>query len=311
MDERSEAKQGVGTRLRGLARQVLGGFEGIREQVYATGLEFERRRTRVQLSFADVGGERVAYLERPGSGPTVVLVHGFTANKDIWLAYIRCLPRTLRVVAPDLKGHGDNAQSMTQDYDARSLVTHTQDFLDTVVPEPFHLAGNSLGGLVSAGCAAEADERLKSLALFAPAGHFPEEKSDCFRRIEEGENPFLMETYDDYERFLELVFSGPAPMPRVIRPVLARDQFARRELHAKMWLQLNANRESLIPILNALTMPTLLLWGDQDRILHPASCDFFAEHLPNADVVRFEGGGHVPMLERPRETAALHGRLLG
>jgi len=310
MSEQGETKQGVRKRLRGLARQVLGGFEGIREQVFTTGLEFERRRTRAQLSFADVAGERVAYLERPGPGPTVVLVHRFTANKDIWLAYIRCLPRSLRVVVPDLKGHGDNAQSLTQDYDARALVAHFAAFLEVVVPEPFHLAGNSLGGLVSAGYAAEAIDRLKSLALFAPAGHFPTEKSDCFRSIEEGDNPFLMETYGDYERFLGLVFSDPPPMPRIIRPVLARDQFARRDLHAKMWTDLNAHREPVVPILAGLALPTLLVWGDQDRVLHPASCDFFAEHLPNADVVRFEGGGHVPMLERPGETAALHVRLL-
>jgi len=309
-EARTEGPNGAGERFRELAQRVRGSFEGVRDQLFSTGLELDRRRSRALLCSAEIGGETVAYLERPGPGPTVVLLHGFTANKDIWLAFIRCLPRRLRVIVPDLKGHGDNPAPLEQPYDGRALLRHLRAFLDTIVVERFHLIGSSLGGLMAAGYASDSPDRLLSLALYAPAGHFPAQKSDCFLAIEAGDNPFLPATVADYKRFLGLACATTPPIPGLVLPVLAREQIRRTELHRKIWNDLMAQREPLEPRLRAITTPTLLVWGENDRVLHPASCSFFAEHLPNVQVVRLETGGHVPTLEQPRLAADLHAEFL-
>ncbi len=306
----TETNSRAGERLREIAGRVRGGLEGVRDQLFATGLELDRRRSRAQLSYAELDGERFAYLERPGTDQTVVLLHGFTANKDIWLGYIRSLPRGLRVIAPDLKGHGDNAASLEENYGAIALLEHLTPFLDAIVGERFHLVGNSLGGLMAAGYASNAPERLLSLALFAPAGHFPSEKSECFRCIEAGNNPFLISSLADYKRFLKLTCTSDPPIPSIVFPVLAREQIARRELHSKMWDDLMSKREPLESRLEAITAPTLLVWGDDDKVLHPASRIFFAEHLRNVEVVRLSAGGHVPIFEHARQTADRYARFI-
>lgn len=103
-------------------------------------------------------------MSRPGAGPPLVLIHGFT---DSWSSYepvIAELPTNLPVVAYDLRGHGASART-PGGYTLREHLRDAAAVLDAVVVGPAVLCGHSLGGLIAACLAAEQPERVAGLIL--------------------------------------------------------------------------------------------------------------------------------------------------
>ena len=74
------------------SRRLSGLLPSLQRSVYEAGLAMERFRSRFTPRTVECGGRTLSYLERPGPGPTVVLVHGFTGSKDSWLQYAKHLP---------------------------------------------------------------------------------------------------------------------------------------------------------------------------------------------------------------------------
>lgn len=110
------------------------------------------------------GAPGLHVVERPGAGPTLVLIHGFTDSWSSWTPVIDALPEALPIVAYDLRGHGQSAHTPG----AYTLQNHIHDavaVLEQFVSGPALLCGHSLGGLVAAGLAAEEPGRVAGLIL--------------------------------------------------------------------------------------------------------------------------------------------------
>lgn len=278
--------------------------------IYNAGLAVERFRSRLSLKQVERGGKPSFYLERPGPGEKLVLVHGFTGSKDNWLMYAQHLPRDLHLIVPDLIGHGENAPDMDRSYHGWAFTDALHDLLGEIGLERFHLAGHSLGGLLSTGYATRHPEQVQSLLLVCPAGVHPNELSDSFRLIEEGRNPFLCDSRSDYDRYVDLLFHIPAPIPGLAHSFLCRDLLDRKLLFARMWEDLNAGDEDITALLRSVDTPTRVVWGRHDRVLHPAGMEIFRDNIPSADGAWLECG-HCPPVECPGELAALHLELVG
>ena len=91
----------------------------------------------------------ITYL-RGGDGPTVLLVHGFSADKDNWTWMSRYLTADYDVIAIDLAGHGESSRLPNASYDIRSQVERLEAFRAHLDVDRMHLAGNSMGGHISA-----------------------------------------------------------------------------------------------------------------------------------------------------------------
>ena len=92
-------------------------------------------------------------------------------------------------------------------------------------------------------------------------------------------------------------------MPAPILDHFAEQAAANREFHDKIWSDLGARPLPLEGLLPSIAAPTLVIWGDSDRVLHPSGAEVFQKGIPRARTVMLEGCGHVPMLERPEEVA--------
>jgi abhydrolase domain-containing protein 6 len=273
--------------------------------IYNAGLAMERFRSRLSLRHVELGGRSCCYLERPGPGAKVILVHGFTGSKDNWLKYVQHLPRHLHIIAPDLIGHGENEPDLEFEYDGWSLTEALRSFLQGIGCDRFHLVGHSLGGLLSAGYAFRYPDNVQSLFLISPAGAQTTELSECYQMIEEGCNPFLCDTRAEYDRIMDILFHGPDRIPSLAHTFLCRDLVERKPVFAKVWDDLNAGDENVATLLKDIETPTRVVWGRYDRVLHPSGMEVYRENIPNADSAWLECG-HCPPVECPKELATLH-----
>ncbi|MDZ4163952.1 MAG: alpha/beta hydrolase [Smithellaceae bacterium] len=254
----------------------------------------------------EVKGLRIEYLEG-GKGETLVLLHGFGANKDNWTRMAKHLTPHFRVIAPDLPGFGESASNPDGDYTILVQAERVKEFVQALGIKSFHLGGNSMGGFIAGAYGSRFPEDLKSLLLIAPAGVAAAEPSDLFRLLLAGKpNPLIAENEKDYEVLLDFVFVKRPFLPWPIKKFLAREAVARQPLNSRIFQQLRSSADTppLEVMLKGLPAPTLIIWGREDRVLHVSGAKILASVMPRAKTEIMDKVGHAPMIEKPQETAA-------
>lgn len=264
----------------------------------------ERQLAGLTLKHVQVGDLSIHYYEGgPTNGETLLMIHGFGANKDNWLRFAKHFTARYHVIALDLPGFGDSSKPDAS-YDVGSQVERLAAFAKALGIAKVHLIGNSMGGHIAALYAARYPEQVLSAALLDNAGVQSPQKSEMFQRLERGEpNPLVVKTPEDFSRLLDFVFVAAPPLPEPLQQHFAQQAMANSALYEKIFSHLVERYIPLEPELPKIQAPTLLLWGDQDRALHVSSIEVMRPLLKKPSVVIMKDCGHVPMIERPEETA--------
>lgn len=244
------------------------------------------------------------------NGETLVLIHGFAADKDNWLRFSRHLTDRYRVIALDLPGFGDSDRPAGS-YDVGTQTERLGDILDALGIDQAHLLGNSMGGHIAALFAARYPSRVRSLALFANAGIDSPNKSELYRLLQSGgANPLVVRQPEDFQKLLQFVFFEPPYLPESLKRYLGERAMANAAHHDQVFQQLVERYIPLEPELPRIQAPTLVLWGRQDRVLDVSSIDVMQPLLQKPSVMIMDSVGHAPMLERPLESALLYRHFL-
>lgn len=130
-------------------------------------------------------GTDIAYLERPGSGTKVVLLHGITDNALTYAPLFDRIDSTAHVFALDFRGHGHSAKPEIR-YDTDAYADDVRHFIREKVNAPVLLAGHSLGGVVAMQVAATAPDLVSQLLLEDPPVFFVNNLNDTYRMLFEG-----------------------------------------------------------------------------------------------------------------------------
>lgn len=278
--------------LYGFAPEVLLHAEYAR-QAFVAGVE--RREI-------EVGDHRWVFLER-GSGPPLVLVHGFTGSKENWLPMVAELPRRHRVIIPDLPGWGESTRLAQVDYGVAVQAERLAAFLAALDLREADLVGHSMGGAIAGVMAARHPERLATLTLMNTAG-VSFEANDFARRILAGELPFNVEDRAGWQRLLDDLFVVKPFLPARLADVLIARNRESHDFHRRVMDRLRGDEQLLLEqTLSAIALPTLVVWCDGDRILDVSAVDTLVRGLPRAELEVLRGCGHMPMMERPAATA--------
>ncbi|MBH2037640.1 MAG: alpha/beta fold hydrolase [Pseudomonadales bacterium] len=264
----------------------------------------ERQLAGLDSRQVQVGEFNIHYYEGgPQGAETILMIHGFGADKDNWLRFSRPLTARYHVVALDLPGFGDSGKPEAS-YDVGTQVERLNAFAKAIGLHKLHLIGNSMGGHIAALYAARHPEEVLSVALLNNAGVNAPQASELFKRLDRGDaNPLLVRNADDFSNMLDLLFVEKPPLPGSLKQYLAERAMASHDFNQKIFNQL---RERYIPLeteLAKIQVPTLLLWGDQDQILDVSSIKVMQPLLKQPTVVIMQACGHLPMIERPEETA--------
>jgi len=235
----------------------------------------------------------------------LLLLHGFGGDKDNWTRFTRSLTETYRVIAPDLPGFGESVWHPDWDYSLHPQRDRVDSFVQALNLEKFHVVGNSMGGNLAALVTRENPENVISLALFDNAGVTAPIPSNFQRALLQGEeNWLIVDSLEDFDELIAYAAFKKPFLPWPVKGVLAQRAMDHAESNRAIFETCKGDRTSALePILEDIKQPVLIVWGDSDRILHISSIDVMRPLLPQAKVIIMDDTGHIPMIERPSETA--------
>ncbi|MBK7001309.1 MAG: alpha/beta hydrolase [Rhodoferax sp.] len=282
------------------------------EELAQSALRLEQKIARLERKTVQVGDHSMVYLEG-GQGPTVVMLHGITADSGNWTRFARYYTDNYHVVIPDLPGFGDSSRIPTASYSIPAQSERLYALMQTLGVKQFHLVGNSMGGYISAYYAAQHPETVRTLGLFSAAGVDAPTQSIFMKELQAGNNLMLPSDREDFRRVFKLVMEDPPYVPGFVFDVIADKALRNREFDRKVFTELQQQQLDLVPHLPKITAPTLLLWGERDQVLDSSAIPVFQRHLTasKTTVSVIPQVGHLPMLEQPGETAKRHLMFLG
>jgi len=246
-------------------------------------------------SYVDLreGRFKIRLLEA-GSGPPLLFLHG--AGGLFWDPLLDALSQTYRVLAPEHPGAG-TSQGLEHVEDLWDLVLYYNELLDELGVERAVVVGQSFGGMVAAELAATSPHRVERLVLMAPIGLWRDD------------HPVPDISGVPPETLPSLLFAdptGPAAASLPAPDPLDPDQLLRASQTTASILQFiwPLPDKGLKKRLYRVAAPTLLVWGAEDRLVHPAYADDFRALLADAQVRIIEGAGHILQIEQPEATIA-------
>ncbi len=265
-------------------------------------LTIERKQAGLERKEIDLpDGTRYVYLEG-GQGEPLMLLHGFGANKDSFDRVAKFLTPKYRVIVPDHVGFGESARPAEADYSASAQAERLHKLANALGIRDIHIGGSSMGGQIAMSYAALYRTEVKSLWLINAAGIWSAPASELRKRIEEtGTNPLLVRTEEEFAGLFPWVMAEPPFIPRPIMNVLAQERIRNFDLEQRIFAQIAS--DSVEERIRGLETPTLIVWGDKDRTIDVATVEVLRGLLPRSQVIILQGIGHLPVVERPQQSA--------
>ena len=289
-----------------IATMLLGACS--RQTLYENAINWERSAAGLTESTVQVDDMTIAYLSNasPVAGESIVMVHGFGANKDSWTRLAAELTDEYNIYAVDLPGHGDSSKALDLGYRFEDQVSHLAKILKALSLDQAHMMGNSMGGAITALYAATYPDQIRSAVLFDPAGIL-EYEGELVEQVAEGDNPLIPKKEGDFERLMDLVMEKKPFAPWPIYEVMEEKAIANREINEVIFAAIRDSGygPDFRQAITRIEAPVLVVWGLEDRVINHRNADVFVDQIPDARKVLLEGVGHVPMVEVPEESAQL------
>jgi pimeloyl-ACP methyl ester carboxylesterase len=273
-----------------------------------------------------VGGGELHVRRARGTGPAAepaVLVHGLGGSATNWTDLMGLLRPQLDCWAPDLPGFGWSSPPPDGRYTLEAHARSVRELIETVVGCPVHLLGNSLGGAVATVLAARRPDLVRTLTLVSPAlpvrlprtsnAHLPALAAPWVgqrlaRRL--GRYPVEQRVRATFA----LCFADPGRVPpeRFAQAVEEAGRRARlpydsdallASLRALLAAYLRRGPASLWHVAGQVRAPTLLVYGQRDRLVDPRTSTRAARTFPTSRLLMLRDCGHVAQMEHPEVVA--------
>jgi len=228
-----------------------------------------------------------------GEGEPLLFLHG--AGTFHGFEFAKPWADKFRVIHPYHPGFGESADDPAMDT-FHDYVMHYVELLDALGIDKVHLVGFSLGGYLAAQFASQQRERVKTLTLVAPAGMRSDEHPTIDVLATPGEELVGMLASD---------FSVLEPwLPKEPDPDFIGDRYREsttvaRLLWEKPW------DPKFMRYLHRINTPTLIVWGQEDKIVPHQQAELWKQALPDAKVEIFPGAGHLVLDEKPEAASAV------
>ncbi|MCG3121469.1 MAG: 3-oxoadipate enol-lactonase 2 [bacterium] len=244
---------------------------------------------------ATLNGVRLSFIDE-GQGQTILFVHGFPLSRAIWQPQIEAFVQNYRVIAPDLRGHGESSAPAG----VYAMATLAED-LQALVAErqcgPVVLVGHSMGGYISFAFYRKFPQSVRALVLF------------CTRAIaDSAEGKMARENLAQRSEQEGAAAVAAQMLPKMFAPATAIARPALVESVRTVMLATSINgltgslrgmaaRPSALDLLPHITVPTLVIAGENDLIVPASESAALAEAIPQAQLAMIPRAGHLASLE--------------
>jgi pimeloyl-ACP methyl ester carboxylesterase len=278
----------------------------------------------------EVGAARIHIRTTPSGNPDAepaLLIHGLGGSAPNWTDFAGVLRNRFASEAIDLPGHGRSGPAPRNDYSLDAHAGVVIQYLEQNDRGPVHLAGNSTGGAVSVLIAARRPDLVRSLTLISPA--VPDNRVRAFplrndRRaalvVVPGLGELALRRYN--RRYsvearvrgtIALCFADPTRYPKERMREAVAEATARmsmpwaetaiarttRGLAASQFIRRRVGWATL----RRISAPSLVIWGDSDRLVAPDLAPYVAAAIPDSRLLVMKDVGHTAMMEMPEESA--------
>ena len=224
-----------------------------------------------------------------GKGPPLLYLHGAVGQKG-WAPFLERLAQTFTVYAPLMPGYG-SATGLEHINDLADLTLYNLEVLNELGVTRAHVVGHFLGGMIASEMAAASPSSVNRLVLASPAGVW---------RDEEPVADLLALNADELSERLTSTPGGAAALDG-LADELARDRMQDIAAAGKFLWPLPD--KGLHRRAYRIKAPTLILWGEQDRINPPSYAASFQQMIARSQTASVANAGHLLMLERPEAFA--------
>jgi 2-hydroxy-6-oxonona-2,4-dienedioate hydrolase len=261
--------------------------------------------------FAVIGGEKLAYVRVGTSGkPPLILVHGWLSHARFWQTTMDALQADYDCIAVDLYGFGFSDRRKSADYSIETQARRIFALATSLGLKTFSLMGHSMGGGIVLAMAAEHPERIEK--VIDVAGVVTGKLTPYVRRVLVP--PVLIGYYAPpiwwisrigmrHWRWYKYLYADNAVTYRKdVIPLGSEDLLmsVRPGCEASTYLALKAiDRIDLTARLQALSVPTLILFGVHDNTVPLSEGQHAHQHVPNSQMIIYDECGHEPMYEIP------------
>ncbi len=250
-----------------------------------------------------VGKHNWVYLDG-GKGETVILIHGFGLSKDLWGDMLPLMSKSYRIIAPDMPCFGETMPVDGEHYTVSNQAQRLRDFISALKLESFHIVGVSMGGAISAVYASQHPDKVKSLTLIGPFGVESKIKSDFQKAYQKGENPLVFKTTEGFDETVAYGSNKPEKVPGHLKSFITAAVATRYDFNKKNFKEQidSEGWDMLRKYLRKIDSPSLVIFGDKDRIFDVSCIDIFSKEIRNVKPAVIKDAGHLTYLDKPVET---------
>nr|XP_056717843.1 monoacylglycerol lipase ABHD6-like [Euleptes europaea] len=279
---------------------------------------YGRKINGLQVRYAEHNGYRFCYLThgKPGLQPSILMLHGLTLNKDMWLFTLMLFPKDIHVIAVDMPGHGDTTCLPGDSYTIVYQVERLHQFVECIGlnRKPFHLVGISMGGLFAGVYAANYPSEIFCLSLLCPVGIRSPRETEVMKRLKKqcknrstDNICFIPLNVEQGEALLRHGLYNHIKLPKQVKKGILDMRLPNNNFFYKYFFDM-FNDESLYSLqdnMSKIKAPTQIIWGENDQVLDPSGAEVLAAGIPHAQVHMLEKCGHGITLDSPKKSAAL------
>jgi pimeloyl-ACP methyl ester carboxylesterase len=261
------------------------------------------------VRFATIHGHRIGY-RRGGDGPLLLLLHGIAGSSRTWIPAMELLQAEYTVVAPDFVGHGHSAKP-AGDYSLGNFANWMRDLLVVLGIERATVIGQSFGGGVAMQFAYQFPDRCERLVL-VDAGGLGREVNPILRLVTlpgaEYVMPVLFPSFarrwgDSVAHLADRVGLRSVPAMEIWRSYRSLTDSEGRQAFVRTMRSVIEPGGQSVSALDRLYLaertPTLIVWGEKDRIIPLAHAYQALEAAPHCRLEILPGVGHFPQSEDP------------
>jgi pimeloyl-ACP methyl ester carboxylesterase len=245
--------------------------------------------------FIDVKGHTIRYLDYgPPDGKTLILLHGIGASAERWSPVIPSLSKYFHLIIPDIIGFGYSDKPVVE-YTMDFFIDFFRSFLDNLSISKASIIGSSFGGHVATEFAIRFNYMVEKLVLVSPAGMMKTSTPTLDRYIMAALYPVYEHVY---EAFREMAYESDAVNEQIVMDFVNR----MRLTNAKYAFMSTVLGIRYAPKLNGrlskIMAPTLLMWGEHDRMI-PLQYAKEYDEIPKKELIVIRNCGHTPYVEKP------------